>query len=185
LLVFEVLSILFLVSFAVFLSVPQVRYTYKTAFRKIVGQDYCPLHSVRDRERILLRVIHLFAASDLVVIFFCILNTGGSERSFFSPFLFIITPVIILIKSVSRWVILSYGVASVIVFALGLCPFAQMALVPTPAILSREHEVAYSILLDISVLSCTMLPVLFSVMEKASMHQVYIASKQDAIGKAG
>lgn len=124
----------------------------------------------------LLLITRIFAIIDYVGSLICIMLTGGSEGSFFIPFLFIITPFIALLDVVPAREVLKFGLLAVVIYVAGLCPYTHFDLyvagrsaagVSQFAVYVTSHK-AHAAFLSISMGLVTLIPVLFYVFKRRS-----------------
>jgi hypothetical protein len=99
-----------------FLSQP-CQDAFSIAFKSGIGRLFPDVSDPMTRLR---TITHIFATADLVGISFCICLTGGSETSFFAPFLFTITPILVLLDLLSGPTVLCYAGLSVFIYGCGL-----------------------------------------------------------------
>lgn len=131
----------------------------------------------------LLRTTRMFATADYVGSLVCIMLTGGSEGSFFIPFLFVITPFIVLLDVVPSREVVKFALLAVGIYVAGLCPYTHFDLyvagksatrVSQFALYVKSH-MAHAVFLSFSTTLVTLIPVLFYVFkDRSQVHPAVI-----------
>jgi len=114
----------------------------------------------------LAKIVRTFAILDFIAVAICIINTGGSERSIYGPFLFIIVPVLLIVRAMKPFELIIYTVISLTIYALGLCPLVCQKIWPGITKFSFSGALSHSILLAISTMVCIAFPLLYTIAEQ-------------------
>jgi len=96
--------------------------------------------------------LRIFAACDIIGLGVCISQTGGSEKSFFDPFLFIVPTIVVLVESCEWTEIICWVLFALLIFFINLVPAGGFEIIDRHA-----HHV---ILTTVTGL-CTSFPFLF------------------------
>jgi len=122
------------------------------------------------------RIVRLFAAADLLVVGISVINTGGSEISIFSPFLFIVVPMIVIIKITNWKEILVFAIASFVIYVTSLFPEIYLHIFPSAFLHKYTGHIKHDILLSISTFVCSSFPISFIIMEHKYKHSNHSVS---------
>jgi hypothetical protein len=101
-----------------------------------------------------------FAALDLIVLSICVYITGGSEKSFAVPFLFIITPIILLIDKNFTSEALFTLIVAVIFYTILFEYYHELKI----RIGKKPHHLKFTVLL--AMVLCSIFPVIYVMVEK-------------------
>ncbi len=112
----------------------------------------------------LLITVRVFAFFDFVGITFFILWTGGSDQSFFAPFLFLITPVVILLDVIVWWEILIFAVISIGIYSFSMASWTMAHIPYTDAFKVESHR-GIKVCLVLTTTLCFAFPLAFSILE--------------------
>jgi hypothetical protein len=122
------------------------------------------------------RVLRTFAILDLVTATVCVINTGGSERSIYSPFLFIVVPMIVIVDVVDWREILIYAVFAFGCYVLSQFSEIYLLIFPWAAEYTQLGHIKHGVALSTTTIVCSSFPIFFTIME-----QRYKRSKENTI----
>jgi hypothetical protein len=115
-------------------------------------------------------VFHMFVIMDFLGLAFSICWTGGSERSLFAPFLFVVTSIIVLIDLLDGWKIALYAVVSVCIFALDLCERVRSHIFDGGHFVILDNR-WYKVCVVGTTALCFFFPLIFDVLAKSERPQ--------------
>jgi len=164
------------VSAAVIIERPSTKNGVRLLLGALVGQEI----PGRDRKQTsrddLLRILRIFAWSDLAVAGFCMMNTGDSEKSVFSPFLFIVVPMVVIINVMSWKEIAVLAVASFTIYEIALFEEVYRFICPYALHYISQGHIKHNLVLSFTTIVCSSFPIFFTIMEQKHKKRESVAS---------
>ena len=141
-----------------------VRHFWSPTWRVMTGQRMRDLESSHVTKGYAVWILRLFIISDLLIAIYCVMKTGGSGQSIYSPFLFIIVPMIAIID-ILKWQALAGYTMIVFIFYI-LAQFSWIyALLPGTDAYAIKHAVGHSSMRCITTILCSTFPTLFMIIQ--------------------